>query len=263
MENKKMNVRIGSNPKLIECFSNTLNIKKGDMVVIETSRGVELGQVVSFSKNTKKVSDLFEIKRIATSRDKRVNDLNKSKSNAYLVKIKQHIKKLNLEMKVVSVEFTLDFKKIIISFYSETRVDFRELVKTLANDFKMKIELKQVGARDVVQIMGGIGLCGQECCCHKFASNMEPVSIKMAKQQGLSLNPTSISGLCGKLLCCLEYENSAYQEIIAQMPKINSLVKTPDGEGKVVFNNILKRRVQVRFEDDIKEYSLSDIKFSK
>lgn len=164
-------------------------------------------------------------------------------------------------MKLINAELLLDRSKIIISFTSEKRIDFRELVKLLAQEFKMKIELRQIGSRDEVKILGGMGICGRPCCCCKNTGDFEHVCIKMAKTQGLSLNPSSISGLCGRLLCCLSYENSQYVEILKQMPKINSEVTTPEGVGKVIYNNLLKKTVNVKINDNYREFPLEVLKF--
>jgi cell fate regulator YaaT (PSP1 superfamily) len=166
-------------------------------------------------------------------------------------------------MKLVDVTFTIDGSKVIINYVCEDRVDFRELVKDLASQLKLRIELRQIGIRDQAKIVGGIGFCGKECCCKKYLNDFDKVSIKMAKTQGLSLNPTKISGICGRLMCCLSYENDFYSEISAQMPKLNSRVKTKDGIGSVVYNNLLKQKVTVKVENDneikVMEYDLTDI----
>ena len=170
-------------------------------------------------------------------------------------------------MKLVDVEFTLDGQKTIISFVCEDRVDFRELVKELATALKQRVELRQIGIRDQARIVGGIGVCGKECCCRQFLNDFDKVSIKMAKVQGLSLNPAKISGVCGRLMCCLAYENDTYAEAEKVMPKINSRVETKDGEGTVIFNNLLNQTVTVKFEKDNEvktmEYKLDEIKKEK
>lgn len=168
-------------------------------------------------------------------------------------------------MKVINVECNYNFSRLTINFTADNRVDFRDLVKKLADKFKTRIELRQIGPRDTARILGGYGPCGLECCCHKGFGINDHISIKMAKNQGLSLNPNSISGLCGKMLCCLAYENQYYVDILKHMPKVNSVVKTPDGQGKVMYNDLLKQTVTVKYEDEefseLKEYPLSEIKF--
>ncbi len=167
-------------------------------------------------------------------------------------------------MKFVDAEYTLDSSKVIINFTCEDRVDFRELVKELASILKTRIELRQIGIRDQAKIIGAIGNCGKECCCKMYLSDFDKVSIKMAKTQNLSLNPTKISGVCGRLMCCLAYENEFYAEIMSKMPKLNSKVKTKDGIGQVVYNDVLKERVVVKFvtEDStkIESYAIDEIK---
>ena len=179
---------------------------------------------------------------------------------------KKIVEDFGLEMKIISCDTSFDEQKININFTSENRVDFRELVKELGSRFKARIELRQIGARDEVKIIGGLGPCGKVCCCREFLKDFEHVSIKMPKVQGLSLNPTKISGLCGRLMCCLGYENAHYSETFRLMPRINSEVETPEGKGTVVYNNLLKRLVQVRLgeKDDptsqILEFPLDKIK---
>ncbi len=171
-------------------------------------------------------------------------------------------------MQLVETEYIFDGSKVIISFTSDNRVDFRELVKELATKLKTRIELRQIGIRDKSKTVGGIGICGRECCCNLYLNDFEKVSIKMAKTQNLSLNPTKISGLCGRLMCCLEYENPYYQEVSKLMPKLNSEVTTPEGKGVVVYTNILKQTVSVKIEKSegsfvMKDFTLADIKQNK
>ena len=170
-------------------------------------------------------------------------------------------------MKVINVECNYNFSRLTINFTAENRVDFRDLVKRLAETYKTRIELRQIGPRDSARLLGGYGPCGLECCCHKGFGINDHISIKMAKNQGLSLNPNSINGVCGKMLCCLAYENPYYMEVLKIMPKVGSMVDTPDGRGKVMYNDLLKQRVSVKFEDDdsseIKEYDASEIKSKK
>ena len=189
------------------------------------------------------------------------------KQKEILLQTKKLINKHNLEMDLIGVECAFDSSKIIFIYTAEGRVDFRELIKELASIYKSKIELRQVGIRDEAKIVGGLGPCGREVCCKNFLQDFEKVSIKMAKNQNLSLNPTNISGLCGRLMCCLSYENEYYAETIKLMPKVNSKVLTPDGEGIVVYNDLLKKIVSVKFvskddETKIIDYDLSNIKFS-
>lgn len=265
MQYKEVGVKFDNQPKIYSFDPNNLELNKGDFVVVETVRGQELGKILTPVNELNNVpkEPLKKILRKADEKDIKTSEENKIKTKKYLSKTKEFVKKLQLNMKLIYAELMLDRSKIIISFSSEKRIDFRELVKMLAQDFKMKIELRQVGSRDEVKIMGGIGICGRPCCCCKNTGDFEHVSIKMAKNQGLSLNPTNISGLCGRLLCCLAYENSHYTEILSQMPKIGSEVITAEGKGKVLYNNLLKKKIQVKLNDSIKEYNVEDLKFVK
>ena len=233
-----------------------------ECVVVESERGLEFAYVTALPKNNSNEENVVFV-RVATEYDKRkMEHLNKNIPNVTEITNKL-IKKYKLEMKLVDVSYTLDGSKVIISYICEDRVDFRELVKDLAFELKLRIELKQIGVRDQAKTLGGIGLCGKECCCKEYLNDFDKVSVKMAKVQGLSLNPTKISGLCGRLMCCLAYENETYMKLSENMPKLNSRVKTQDGEGVVVYNNLLKQMVSVKIDNngDIKviEYELKDI----
>ncbi len=256
----------------IECEDNSL--KPNDLVVCESSRGLEIAKVVksvfeSEEKENNSEDNILEIEKIKFLNRATTNDLNISKQNkieAEKVKetVKQKVSELELEMKIDGVVISLDKTKITIYFTSDGRVDFRNLVKELATNFKSRIELKQIGPRDEVRCMGGFGPCGKVCCCKEFLNDFDHVTIKMAKTQNLSLNPTKISGLCGRLMCCLAYENEHYSETASLMPKINSEVMTPNGKGVVMYNDLLKRQVTVKFGGDnqteIKVYDVNDIK---
>lgn len=256
----------------IECEDNSL--KPNDLVVCESSRGLEIAKVVKSvfeaeEKENNSEDNILEIEKIKYLNRATTNDLNISKQNkteAEKVKetVKQKVNELELEMKVDGVVISLDKTKITIYFTSDGRVDFRNLVKELATNFKSRIELKQIGPRDEVRCMGGFGPCGKVCCCKEFLNDFDHVTIKMAKTQNLSLNPTKISGLCGRLMCCLAYENEHYSETASLMPKINSEVMTPNGKGVVIFNDLLKRQVTVKFGGDnqteIKVYDVNDVK---
>ncbi|MCI5497363.1 MAG: stage 0 sporulation protein [Firmicutes bacterium] len=234
----------------------------GKNVVVESIRGIEIAKTCEPAKS----SDEGEIKtliRLATDEDiKKSEEL--ARNCEKVIKITNDlIAKYKLDMKLVDVQFTLDGGKVIINYVCEDRVDFRELVKDLASTLKLRIELRQIGIRDQAKKIGGIGFCGKECCCKKYLNDFDKVSIKMAKTQGLSLNPSKISGICGRLMCCLSYENEFYSEVAVKMPKLNSKVKTPDGTGTVIYNNLLKQTVTVRIENEnetkVNEYSLENI----
>ena len=256
MEQSIVFVRVDSSAKPLQCvFEETL--KKDDFVVLETPVGLELGVVERLGNE--EIKETINILIIADIKDIEKAQENAKKLPMYKERTKEIVKKLNLEMKIFDASVTLDDKKLLVFFTAEGRVDFRELVKEMAATFKKRIELRQVGARDEVQKMGSVGICGKECCCGKFLTDFNHVSIKMAKVQGLSLMPNNITGACGKLLCCLEYENDEYNKIFKQMPAVNSTIKTPDGNGVVVFNNLIKKLVQVRVKDEVKEYPMDVI----
>ncbi len=243
-----------------------IDVKKGDKVVVETARGIELGFVVSdimSLKNEDLVSPLKPVVRIANTTDVTQYEENVEKEVEVLKKTDELIKRHQLEMKLLNCEYTLDRTKLIIYFNAEGRVDFRELVKDLATEFHVRIELRQVGTRDGAKVLGGIGPCGRQTCCTKFLTEFQPVSIKMAKNQNLSLNPNNISGICGKLLCCIKYEDETYKELRREMPKMDSYVETPIGRGRVTQINYILEQVSVIVEGNSHVYNKSEIKFEQ
>lgn len=269
MQTKIVGVKFSDGGKIYDFSPNQLHVNIGDNVIVETVRGLDFGTVATPIKTIERAETdepLKDVVRIATRQDiaqlKKIQAQNKK----FLEETKKIVEDFGLEMKIISCDMSFDEQKININFTSENRVDFRELVKELGSRFKARIELRQIGARDEVKIMGGLGPCGKVCCCREFLKDFEHVSIKMPKVQGLSLNPTKISGLCGRLMCCLGYENAHYSETFRLMPRINSEVETPEGKGTVVYNNLLKRLVQVRIgkKDDptsqILEFPLDKIK---
>lgn len=239
------------------------DVLMNDKVVVETVRGIELGEVIENIKtieDSEVISTLKPVLRMAT-----VDDIAKHKRNQKdipnaLDKCSYHINNNKLDMKLLGCEYTLDRTKLIIYFNAEGRVDFRELVKDLANEFKVRIELRQVGTRDGAKFLGGIGPCGYLLCCNTFLGDFDTVSIKMAKNQNLSLNPVNISGLCGKLLCCIRYEDETYKEHRKELPKNHTFVTTPEGRGKVIAVNIIDKSVRVQTkEDGIKSYKVEEL----
>lgn len=226
-----------------------LTVEIGTSVIVETARGMEFGTVNMEAKEvhpSEIVSPLKKIIRIADEKDHKKHDENMRKKERALRLCQEKIDKHKLEMKLIDVEYTFDNSKIIFYFTADGRVDFRELVKDLASVFKMRIELRQIGVRDEAKMMGGIGTCGRSLCCHSWLADFEPVSIKMAKVQNLSLNPTKISGICGRLMCCLKYENDVYLELKKGMPDPGERIKTPDGMAVVVDTNILENKIKTR-----------------
>lgn len=225
-----------------------LEVSKGTNVIVETARGLEFGTLSDDIKEVDEkeiVSPLKRIVRIADEKDVQQHRENLKRKEHDLILCQEKIDKHKLDMKLVDVEHTFDNSKIIFYFTADGRVDFRELVKDLASVFKMRIELRQIGVRDEAKLIGGIGTCGKALCCHSWLPEFEPVSIKMAKVQNLSLNPTKISGICGRLMCCLKFENDVYCELRRGMPDVGEKVKTPDGMAIVVESNILGNRIKV------------------
>lgn len=243
-------------------------VKFGNKVVVETVRGTEIGEICSrvITRDLEEhETPLKKVLRLAGKEDFAQRQNVTQKANEIKNECERLVDELKLDMKIVSADISLDESKVLICFTSSDRVDFRELVKRLAITYKIKIELKQIDAREETKFIGGLGPCGRECCCSNFLKEPTHSSIKMAKTQGLALNPSNISGLCGKLKCCLSYENEYYSEVSALMPKINSEVMTPSGKGTVVYNNLLKKIVSVKFENgenlaNVVEFELSEIK---
>ena len=247
-----------------------LEVKKGENVIVETSQGEEIAEVVvpnRMIEEEKIVAPLKKVLRLASQRDlKHAEECRKKEKEAFEVcnkKIKEH----NLEMTLTDVEYKFDNSKILFYFTADGRVDFRELVKDLASIYKTRIELRQIGVRDEVKRIGGNGVCGRELCCCSFLSDFETVSIKMAKEQNISLNPSKISGNCGRLMCCLKYEQEVYEEKLKRLPNVGAIVKTPDGKGEVDSIEILKEIVRVKFKDGeiltYKKYDAKDITIIK
>ena len=245
-----------------------LEIKRGDHVIVETARGIEFGTVVAGVhevEDDKVIQPLKPVMRIAGERDIEQEAANKEKEKEAFKICKEKILKHGLEMKLIDAEYTFDNNKVLFYFTADGRIDFRELVKDLASYFRIRIELRQVGIRDEAKLLGGLGPCGRACCCSSCLGDFARVSIKMAKTQGLSLNPGKISGLCGRLMCCLQYENDYYSEVYKLMPRVHSEVSTPDGKGIVQSNDMLKKLVVVKITDkdgnaEIRPYPLAQIK---
>ena len=265
---KIVGVRFKDIGKIYYFSPNNIEFEVGDGVIVETVRGVEFGKValaVREIDESEIVSPLKSVIRKATEKDFDTAKRNIEKKPEAMKIAKEKIEKHKLNMKLIDCEFTFDNTKVIFYFTADTRVDFRELVKDLASHFRIRIELRQVGIRDEAKLLGGLGPCGRACCCSSCLGDFARVSIKMAKTQGLSLNPGKISGLCGRLMCCLQYENDYYSETYKLMPKINSEIKTPDGKAIVMSNDMLKKVVtaKITLKDgsvEIKQYPLDKIK---
>ena len=262
-----VSVRFKSGGKSYYFDPSDIDIEKGMNVIVETSRGVEIGEVTMGRADVPEqniVQPLKNVLRAATEEDQEHARENREKEKWALGVCQQKIKQHNLDMKLIDVEYTFDNNKILFYFTSDGRVDFRELVKDLASIFKTRIELRQIGVRDEAKILGGIGICGRSLCCKSFLGDFHPVSIKMAKEQGLSLNPTKISGSCGRLMCCLKYEQDAYEYLLSKTPSVGAIVDTGRGRGVVVNVSLLKGLIKVRLDDgsgtDLIEFSVDDVK---
>lgn len=244
-------------------------VEKGAHVIVETARGVEYGTVVIANREVEEdkiIQPLKPVIRVANERDDAIAENNKKKEKEAFEICLQKIAKHKLVMKLIDCEYTFDNNKLLFYFTAEGRVDFRELVKDLASIFKTRIELRQIGVRDEMKIVGGIGVCGRPLCCHTHLSEFVPVSIKMAKEQNLSLNPTKISGVCGRLMCCLKHEEDTYEYLNKALPNVGDRVTAPEGiVGEVHSVNVLRQQVQVIVEVDnekeIREYQASELKF--
>lgn len=248
---KIIGVRFKSIGKIYYFDPNGLDIKLGDSVIVETARGIECGEVVIDDREIDEnefTSPIKPVIRIATVQDFDVIEKNKKKEQDAFKICEEKIEKHGLKMNLIDVECTFDNNKMLFYFTAENRVDFRELVKDLAAVFRTRIELRQIGVRDEAKKLGGLGICGQPFCCSRFLGEFQPVSIKMAKEQSLSLNPTKISGTCGRLMCCLKYEQESYEELLKVTPKVGAVVKTADGRGIVEDVNLLTGKLRVKMD---------------
>ena len=263
-------VRFRNVGKIYYFSPGQLKIKAGQHVIVETARGIEYGYVVLGNRDVednKVIQPLKAVIRMASEEDDRIETENKTKEKDAFKICQEKIRKHGLEMKLIDVEYTFDNNKILFYFTADGRIDFRELVKDLASVFRTRIELRQVGVRDETKIVGGVGICGRPLCCHTYLSEFIPVSIKMAKEQNLSLNPTKISGVCGRLMCCLKNEEETYEYLNSKLPGIGDTVTTDDGQkGEVHSVNVLRQTVKVRMvvdkdEIEIKEYKVEQLRF--
>lgn len=266
---KIIGVRFRNVGKIYYFNPKSFQMKPGDHVIVETARGVEYGTVVLGPKEVEDkqvVQPLKDVIRMATQKDDAKEESNRKKEKeAYQICVKK-IRAHQLEMKLIDVEYTFDNNKILFYFTADGRIDFRELVKDLASVFRTRIELRQIGVRDETKILGGIGICGRPLCCHTFLTEFAPVSIKMAKEQNLSLNPTKISGVCGRLMCCLKNEEETYEYLNSRLPNVGDRVTTADGlKGEVQSVSVLRQLVKVIVdmgdEKEIREYPVRQLKF--
>ena len=266
---KVIGIRFRTAGKIYYFDPKDIELKRGDHVIVETARGIEYGTVVmppSLLADREFNSPLKPVMRKATEEDSEKEKKNREKEREAFKICKEKIVKHGLEMKLIDAEYTFDNNKVLFYFTADGRVDFRELVKDLASVFKTRIELRQIGVRDETKILGGIGFCGRPLCCHTYLSDFAPVSIKMAKEQNLSLNPSKISGICGRLMCCLKNEEETYEELNKKLPNPGDTVTTNDGfKGEVASVNVLRQLVKVVIDEgdekEIKEYKAEDLKF--
>ncbi len=268
---KVIGVRFRTAGKIYYFDPGKLEVKRNDLVIVETARGIEYGTVVGDPREVeedKVVQPLKAVLRVATQKDDEQEAENKKKEKeAYHICLEK-IRKHDLQMKLIDAEYTFDNNKVLFYFTADGRIDFRELVKDLASVFKTRIELRQIGVRDETKILGGIGICGRPLCCHTHLSEFAPVSIKMAKEQNLSLNPTKISGVCGRLMCCLKNEEEIYEDLNRKLPNVGDFVTTEDGlKGEVHSVNVLRQLVKVIVdvgdEKEIQEYKVEQIRFKR
>lgn len=264
-------VRFRTAGKIYYFDPGKLDIKKNDHVIVETARGIEYGTVVGDPKEEPEenvIQPLKAVLRVATPKDDEQEAGNKLREKEAFKICLEKIRKHNLQMKLIDAEYTFDNNKVLFYFTADGRIDFRELVKDLASVFKTRIELRQIGVRDETKILGGIGICGRPLCCHTHLSEFAPVSIKMAKEQNLSLNPTKISGVCGRLMCCLKNEEETYEELNRRLPNVGDFVTTDDGhKGEVHSVNVLRQLVKVIVnvddEKEIQEYRVDQLRFKR
>ena len=263
---KVVGIRFKKAGKIYYFNPNEIEVSKNDNVIVETARGIEFGECVTgpkFISEEDIVSPLKSVIRKATPEDVGQHKENKIKEQEAFDICVEKIQEHKLVMKLIDVEYTFDNNKVIFYFTADGRVDFRELVKDLANIFRTRIELRQIGVRDESKMVGGLGPCGRPLCCSSFLGDFVPVSIKMAKEQNLSLNPTKISGICGRLMCCLNYEQDTYEDIRKRLPRVGSIVNTPDGRGEVVANSVVKElvKVKIKTKDDeiIREFRIFEV----
>lgn len=264
-------VRFRTAGKIYFFDPGAFEIKQGDHVIVETARGIEYGTVIGAPKEVeeeKVIQPLKSVLRIANEKDDEQEAANRQKEKEAFQICLEKIRKHGLQMKLIDAEYTFDNNKVLFYFTADGRIDFRELVKDLASVFKTRIELRQIGVRDETKILGGIGICGRPLCCHTHLSEFAPVSIKMAKEQNLSLNPTKISGVCGRLMCCLKNEEETYEELNRKLPNVGDFVTTDDGlKGEVQSVNVLRQLVKVIVdvgdEKEIQEYRADQLRFKK
>ena len=263
-------IRFKENGKVYFFDPDGKNLSKGEMVIVETVRGIECGEVSSANhkvNDSEIVHPLKKIVRIANKEDIKILEQNRKKEEDAFAFCQKKVEQIGLDMSLVEVECAFDGSKMIFYFTSDDRVDFRELVKILAGNFRTRIEMRQIGVRDVSKMLGGLGICGRPFCCSQFLDDFHPVSIKMAKEQGLSLNPSKISGTCGRLLCCLKYEQESYEYLSKITPRVGSVVETREGRGVVTDNSLLTGKIKVQLDRRPEaipaEFHIKDVKLIK
>ena len=263
-------VRFKSGGKQYYFDPKGIQVEPGQGVIVETAKGIEYGECLkgnTMVEDEAVVAPLRPMLRVATEEDERTVARNREKEERAFHICQEKIAEHKLDMKLVDVEVFFDRSKLIFYFTAPSRIDFRDLVKDLVREYRARIELRQIGVRDEAKMLGGLGICGRPYCCKQFLNDFQPVSIKMAKEQGLSLNPTKISGACGRLMCCLKYEQDIYEELLKVTPKQGAIVKTPEGTGSVEYVSLLKGLVKVKLDDEnektLKEFNVADVKVLK
>ena len=266
---KIVGIRFRQTGKMYDFALGDLQVAVGDKLIVETARGPELGEVGAEPRNAEPGTEqnYKQVLRRATAEDLAIVEANRKKERSAMETFRKKIEEHKLEMEPVEVNYAYDGSKILFYFTAEGRVDFRDLVKDLAGIFRTRIELRQIGVRDEAKMMGGLGICGRPFCCASYLNDFQPVSIKMAKEQGVSLNPVKISGNCGRLMCCLKYEQAAYEDLNRNTPMNDAIVETPDGKGTVTEAMVLRRKIRVRLDDPAEQnekiYSVDDVKVLK
>lgn len=250
---------VPDNQKTYYFDADRFNLKIGTKIIVETERGQQFAQVTDINVKKNNINDLKKIIRVANKKDISTNYKNIKDAKSAFNMCKKLIGKYNLQMNLLNASYTFDRKQLVFQFTSDNRVDFRELAKELASIYRTRIELRQIGIRDKAKTVGGIGICGMQLCCRRFLQDMDSVSINMAKNQDLALNPNKINGACGRLLCCLKYEDEDYTEAKKDMPHVGDIVKTEHGEGKVVSTLVCQRKYMV----DVKDYGIIEIQMDR
>ena len=256
--NNVYGIIFNENGKIYNFYTDEFILEIGNKVIVETEKGCQYGKIVKVLKNTTDVSNMKKIIRKATEIDYEKYLENAKMAEDALIKAKKMVEEIQLDMNLLTASYTFDRSQLFFNFIADKRVDFRDLVKKMASTFHTRIELRQIGIRDKAKEISGIGPCGRKLCCSSFLNIIDPITINMAKNQGIALNPSKINGACGRLLCCLSYEDEEYQKVRNELPAVGSHVKTKDGNGIVVSINILMKQYTVKINDNFYDYTLTN-----